>query len=399
MADEEQVKRLLAGVEGWNEWRKENLEIEIDLSEADLSKYNFSNTDLSEANLRGANLIGVNLIGVRLDGANLIGARLDGADLRGTHLKGVFLRGAHLSAALFDGADLSGANLNGAGLSGAHLNLARLSEADLRDANLNGADLRGSILIGANLSRAELINADLKETRLGGTILGDIDLSETKGLAEVIHFSPSIIGTNTMQLSRGQISEKFLRGCGLSNWEIESAKLYRPGLSTQEVDNILYCVHDLRVGQALQFNPLFISYNHKDKSFVDEMERHLDNKGIRFWRDIHNATAGPLEKIVDRAMRLNPTVLLVLSENSVKSDWVEHEARQARELAKELGRDVLCPVALDETWKTCSWPARLREQIMEYNILDFSQWQDAAEFAAMFKKLIAGLDLFYKEPQ
>ena len=39
-------------------------------------------------------------------------------------------------------------------------------------------------------------------------------------------------------------------------------------------------------------------------------------------------TAGRLEKVVDRAMRLNPIVLLVLSENSVKSDWVEHEARK-----------------------------------------------------------------------
>ena len=109
------------------------------------------------------------------------------------------------------------------------------------------------------------------------------------------------------------------------------------------------------------------------------------------------STAGRLEKVVDRAMRLNPTVLLVLSENSVKSDWVEHEAREARELEKELGRDVLCPVALDDAWKDCAWPARLREQIMEYHILDFSKWKDEGEFAKMFRKLIDGLDLFYKE--
>jgi len=127
------------------------------------------------------------------------------------------------------------------------------------------------------------------------------------------------------------------------------------------------------------------------------MEKNLDEKGIRFWRDIHDATAGRLEKVVDRAIRQNPTVLLVLSENSVKSDWVEHEARSARALEKELGRDVLCPVALDGAWKDCQWPARLREQIMEYNILDFSKWRDDDEMGRMFRRMVDGLDLFYKE--
>jgi hypothetical protein len=73
---------------------------------------------------------------------------------------------------------------------------------------------------------------------------------------------------------------------------------------------------------------------------------------------------------------------------------VEHEARLARELEKELGRDVLCPVALDDAWKTCRWPERLREQIKEYNILDFSAWQDEAFFKLTAAKLVDGLDLF-----
>ena len=101
--------------------------------------------------------------------------------------------------------------------------------------------------------------------------------------------------------------------------------------------------------------------------------------------------------MVDRAIRQNPIVLLVLSKDSVKSDWVEHEARSARKLEKELGRDVLCPVALDDAWKDCKWPARLREHIMEYHILDFSKWKNEGEFGKMFRKLIDGLDLFFKE--
>jgi len=80
-----------------------------------------------------------------------------------------------------------------------------------------------------------------------------------------------------------------------------------------------------------------------------------------------------MEKQIDREIRQNPTILLFLSEHSFSSDWVEHEVRTARLLEKETGRDVLCPVALDDSWKDSEWEKRLMEQIMKYNILEFSE--------------------------
>jgi hypothetical protein len=89
-------------------------------------------------------------------------------------------------------------------------------------------------------------------------------------------------------------------------------------------------------------------------------------------------------------------VVLILSEHSIQSDWVEHEVRTARELEKEIGRDILCPVALDDSWQSSPWPKRVMEQVMEYNILDFSAWNDDGKFGNTFNKLIDGLGLFYK---
>ena len=189
----------------------------------------------------------------------------------------------------------------------------------------------------------------------------------------------------------------FLRGCGLSDWEIESAKLYKPDISNEEINNIIYRIFDLRARQAVQVSPLFISYSHADGEFVDKVGERLTELGVRYWRDVHDAKAGRLEKQIDYAMRQNPTVLLVLSKNSIDSDWVEHEARLARTLEKDLKRDVLCPVALDDSWKSSHWPQRLMEQIMEYNILDYSGWKDDGQFEQVFGKLIAGLDMFYKK--
>jgi hypothetical protein len=94
-------------------------------------------------------------------------------------------------------------------------------------------------------------------------------------------------------------------------------------------------------------------------------------------------------------MRLNPTVLLILSKHSVESDWVEDEATRARKLEKELGRDVLCPIALDDSWKDCDWSQTLRTQIEKYNILPFAGWQDPSAMTKMFGRLVDGLSIFY----
>jgi hypothetical protein len=59
---------------------------------------------------------------------------------------------------------------------------------------------------------------------------------------------------------------------------------------------------------------------------------------------------------------------------------VEQEVKKARKSRKEMGRDVLCPVAFDDSWQNSPWPKRVMEQVMEYNILDFSTWKDDTKF-------------------
>jgi uncharacterized protein YjbI with pentapeptide repeats len=351
MANPEHLKILHHGVEVWNKWRMDNRRISFSLNGADLSGlvlryFDLSSIDLSEAKLNETNLVEANLIG---------------------------------------------ANLSNADLSKADLNSASLSFAIFEGANLSQTDL-----CFADLSSASLDYANLTDSYIGHTKFADNDLSETIGLETVHHQTPSSIGIDTLQKSESNIPEAFLRGCGLSDWEIEHAKLYKPDLSNEEINGIQYRIHNLRVSKAFQIKPLFISYSHNNKDFVDTIEKLLIQEGIRFWRDIHDAKAGRFETQIDKAINLQDVVLLVLSEHSTKSDWVEHEVRTAREKERKSGIDTLCPIALDDSWKTCRWPARLREQIMEYNILDFSNWQDDKEFQKMFSKLLEGLNLFYK---
>ncbi len=384
MADQEQLQILKQGGKAWKAWRNKHPNRKIDFREADLR--------------------GVELSGADLSGAKLSFVDLREADLSQAHLSQAFLYGANLSFADLNGADLSEADLSAADLGFANLYRTRLSEANLFGANLREANLYGSDFSEANLSAADLRlsnlrEADLSEAVMGNTTLGDLDLSQARGLETVRHELASTLGTSTLVLSKGSIPEVFLRGCGLSDWEIEAAKLHRPGLPSHELDEILYKIHELRANRPVQVASLFISYSHADSAFVDALERLLNEKGIRFWRDIHDLTAGRLEKQIDRAIRLNSTVLLVLSEHSTRSDWVEHEVHLARELEKQTQRDVLCPVTLDEAWKNSAWSQVLMEQVMKYNILSFCEWQEDTSFRKMFARLVDGLDLYYKKPE
>ena len=75
---------------------------------------------------------------------------------------------------------------------------------------------------------------------------------------------------------------------------------------------------------------------------------------------------------------------------------MKQELTEVKKLEKEMGHLVLCPVALDGGWKTGRWPKRIMEQIMEYNVFDFSAWKNNGRFEDMFHNLIDGLELFNK---
>lgn len=375
MANEEQLSILRQGGDVWNKWRENNSHAYIDLSRSDLSYMDLMYVDLNGANLTLA---------------NLRGARLTGAILADANLGGVNFGNAELESAILAFSDLREAILHKTRLFAALFLRADLHNADLREADLTGADFNQAILSKTNFSSAIA----------GSTTFGGLDLRGGIGLETVDHRSPSTIGIDTVTLSQGRIPGAFLRGCGLSDWDIEGVRLYDPELSADEIRGVLRNIYSLRTSQTLQISPLisplFISYSHADGEFVDRLGSSLTEKGIRYWRDIHEMKAGRMEKQVERAIRQNPTVLLVLSKNSLKSDWVEHEVRTARALEKDRDRDVLCPIALDDSWKESSWPKKVMEQIMEYNILDFSEWRDESKFDAMFRRLIEGLELFYK---
>jgi len=158
MTNKIHIEILKSDVGYWNEWRENNPEIMVDLSESNLSESNLSEANLSRANLSESNL----------SEANLSKANLRRANLGETNLREAYLREADLREAYLRKADLRGADLREVDLKDAYLGEADLRGADLRGANLRGADLSGADLSEADLTYSNLVDTKLLKTDLSG---------------------------------------------------------------------------------------------------------------------------------------------------------------------------------------------------------------------------------------
>lgn len=225
-------------------------------------------------------------------------------DLRNSLLGGANLKGARLDRAGFNRAILSHCNLQEARLRGASLQSTILNMSNLDGANLDGAFLRGARLNGASLDGVSLNRASFRRVRLNRTVLANIDFSSTVDLGTCVHGAPSIINNQTLTRS-GPLPLALLRGCGLSDWEIEATKLHQQGLSEHELTTIAYNIVSIRSANPIDYYSCFISYSHADQAFARELHDALQERGIRCWLDERQLLPGDnIYDQVDRGIRL-----------------------------------------------------------------------------------------------
>jgi hypothetical protein len=143
--------------------------------------------------------------------------------------------------------------------------------------------------------------------------------------------------------------------------------------------------------QAIQYYSCFISYSTKDEDFADRLHADLQNKGVRCWFAPHDLPiGGKILDEIDAAIRLRDKVLLILSEHSIESDWVEDEVKTAYEEERKRGQTVLFPIRLDDVVMDTNeaWAAKLRA---DRNIGDFRRWKDHDAYKRSFERAVRDL--------
>ena len=205
-----------------------------------------------------------------------------------------------------------------------------------------------------------------------------------------MHLGPCVLDHRTLQKS-GKLPLEFLRGCGLSDWEIEPAKFYNPALVDSETTDIAYEIIRLRTSQPLQFYSCFISYSGKDQDFTKRLRDDLQEEGVRCWFAPADMKIGdPIRKTIYDQIRVYEKLLLIFSEESVESKWVGDEVEAAFEEEKRRKRLMLFPIRLDGVVMDTGtdWAAKIRRT---RHIGDFTNWKDHDAYQEAFGRLIRDL--------
>lgn len=351
MANPEHLAILKQGVEVWNKWREENPDVKPDLRDSKLKFTSHVGADLRNADLSNADLFATHFFG---------------ADLRNTNLSNSDLSQAILFHTNLEGADLSNAKLVGADLCVANLSNANLYGADVGRTNFQGTNVNG---------------ADFTEVKFGMTRLVLMELQDAKELAKALHNGGSSIGVDTIYKSRGKIPRAFLLGCGIPQSFIDTI----PSL--------------IKVMEPFQYNSCFISYSTKDDEFAKRLHSRLRDAGVGVWFALEEMKGGKkIHEQIEQAIQVHDRLLLVLSEHSIKSNWVETEIRRAFEVERRENRRKLFPILLTDFETIRKWKCfdgdsgrDLATEVREYFMPDFSNWKNHDSFEKGFERLLRDL--------
>ena len=141
----------------------------------------------------------------------------------------------------------------------------------------------------------------------------------------------------------------------------------------------------------IQFYSCFICYSSKDEELASQLHGDLQENGIRCWFAPENLKIGDSIRLqIDASIRLYDKMLLILSENSVSSNWIEYEIKVALSKEDEFKRTVLFPIRIDNAVMkvTDSWAANL---LRTRNIGDFTVWHDPEKYKKAFSRLVRAL--------
>jgi uncharacterized protein YjbI with pentapeptide repeats len=291
-------------------------------------------------------------------------------------LSGACLRHADLKRTKLTWADLSGSDLFTAYLYESNLNHAHLRSTILNLAYLDFSDLSDAHLIEVNLNEAHFFGTNFTKAHIGSCAFGNVDLSNIEGLETIHHYGPSFLDINTIYKSKGQIPEVFLRGCGVP-------------------ENFIQYMSSL-IGKAFEYYSCFISYSSKDQDFAERLHADLQNKGARCWYAPKDMKIGDkIRDRIDQSIQIHDKLLLVLSEHSINSEWVDDEVEAAYEQERKRGKTVLFPIRMDSAVMDTdkAWAAKLKRS---RHIGDFTQWKDHDAYQKAFDRLMR--DLKAEEP-
>lgn len=186
----------------------------------------------------------------------------------------------------------------------------------------------------------------------------------------------------------------YSKGIGVNVNEEKAAKLYQQalenGLETcrDELNKILYSIEEEKSKKILHLSKrkdVFISWNHLDKDLKDGLCKRLEANNILTVWESDGDGSGELDPCIENAIKTSRSFIILLTGNSLKSEWVKKEIKL-----------ILDKIKKNEVYKKCLRPVIVNTIIEDGKAVffDVSQKLASLENDNPFKELMSYCSIF-----
>jgi len=142
------------------------------------------------------------------------------------------------------------------------------------------------------------------------------------------------------------------------------------------------------------------AYSARDEAFARRLYADLQKRGVCCWFAPSSLQGGKkLHEQIDEAIRACDRFLLIISEASMKSEWVRTEIAKAFQKEPGNGKSVLFPIRLVPFEAIRAWEMfdphsgkDLAREIGAYYISDFSDWKNRDDYQRKLERLLKDLE-------
>lgn len=140
----------------------------------------------------------------------------------------------------------------------------------------------------------------------------------------------------------------------------------------------------------------FISYSRQDSEFADKLCHDLKSKDIECWLDREKMRGGrEIRPAVIDAVASQDKMVVIISKDSIQSDWVKSEINWAEQKKHQTGENVLLPIQIDDVLAKVE-KTFVKDLFLSIHTEDFTNWRIPGEYKQALDKLLASLEKTFR---
>ena len=327
---------------------------------------------------------------VGFEDSRFVRARFDRCNVQNCRFHRADLSHAVLGPAVFVGSDFWLATMRHADFLNCNASDAYFGQADLREASLYGGHFRRAWFLVTFLNDCTLVGADFEEARVHC-----FNLIDSETLAKNAVLLQQTLGKR--KSLEAVLAPAIAEALALLERQFEHLRrfLLASGCNPEEVTAMTAAADQKRA----DYPRVFISYSSADEAFAAQLYETLTEFGVDAWFAPESMRGGrKIHEQLEAAIAERDKIILVLSDDSIKSRWVASEVQWAAGREIEAGQQILFPIRIVPFYAVRRWTLfdadlgqDVAKYVRQYFVPDFTAWRDHEALARQTERFLRDL--------